>query len=451
MKSLLSTIYKKLPAIFQDVMISFYGAKLKRQRYGEKYWNYLDHYKRKTYLDLREEKENQISELKELLNYAISNSPFYAELYSGLDLDNIQSIEDLSSLPEVNKEDIRANAHSVYTIPETDAIVSYTGGTTGKSLKVLFRMEDVQKRMAYLDAFKYRVGVDVHNLRKATFSGRNLIYRKHTKRLWRNNWAYKQRLYSTFHITEENLPVYINNLNKFKPEVLNGFVSAIYELAEYINRKNIVLSFTLKGVFTTSETLLAHHRESIEKAFGTKVYDQYASAEGAPFITQCAEGNLHFNMDTGVIETNERNEMIVTSFTSYGTPLIRYNIGDLLVWKDGVCECGSCHPLVESIEGRKVDYLYKPDGGKVSMSHLADVIKGIPNSITKMQFVQTSISGLQILYEADQDLFRDAHKDSMMKELRYRFGDEMNIEMIHTDHIPKEKSGKFSLIKNLIS
>ncbi len=447
MKSLLSTIYKKLPAIFQDVMISFYGAKLKRQRYGEQYWNYLDHYKRKTYPDLREEKENQISELKELLNYAISNSPFYAELYSGIDLDQIRSVEDMSGLPVVNKEDIRANSDSVYTIPERDAIVSYTGGTTGKSLKVLFRLEDVQKRMAYLDAFKYRVGVDVHKLRKATFSGRNLIYRKRTKRLWRNNWAYKQRLYSTFHITEENLPVYINNLNKFKPEVLNGFVSAIYELAEYINRKNIVLTFTLKGIFTTSETLLAHHRESIEKAFDTKVYDQYASAEGAPFITQCAEGNLHFNMDTGVIETNVKSEMIVTSFTSYGTPLIRYNIGDLLVWKDGVCKCGSCHPLVESIEGRKVDYLYKPDGGKVSMSHLADVIKGIPNSITKMQFIQTSPARLQVLYEADHELLTDAHKESMMKELRYRFGD----EMIYTDHIPKEKSGKFSLIKNSIS
>jgi phenylacetate-CoA ligase len=246
------------------------------------------------------------------------------------------------------------------------------------------------------------------------------------------------------------MPYYLKNLNKYKPEVITGFVSAIHEISQFVNRKKIRLAFTPKAVFTTSETLFPHHREAIEKAFGCKVYNQYASAEGAPFITECSEGNLHYNLDTGVIESNDNNEMIVTSFTTHGTPLVRYNIGDIIKWKEGACNCGSCHPLVESIEGRNVDYLVRQDGRKISLSHLADVIKGIPNSITKMQFIQENEDTIVVKIETDKLLFNVEHQEKMMIELRYRFGDEMNIEIREVTNIPKQKSGKYALIKNRI-
>src|SRR5690606_40492842 len=67
--------------------------------------------------------------------------------------------------------------------------------------------------------------------------------------------------------------------------------------------------------------------------------------------------------------------------STHGTPLIRYRIGDRIVFREGTCTCGSSHPLVDRIEGRAVDYLYSAERGRVSLSHLADVIKGLPNCV----------------------------------------------------------------------
>ncbi|PSU75072.1 hypothetical protein CTM93_19975, partial [Photobacterium phosphoreum] len=252
----------------------------------------------------------------------------------------------------------------------------------------------------------------------------------------------------TFHINEKNMPFYINDLNKFKPEVINGFVSAIYEVAKYIKSSKVNLEFTPKAIFTTSETLLDFHRILIEQVFGTHIYNQYASAEGAPFITECLKGELHYNLDTGVIEQKINSDSIlVTSFTTHGTPLIRYDIGDQVKFKCGECSCGSKHPLVEEIKGRMVDYLESFDGNKVSLSHLADVIKGMPSCIKKVQFVQTKKNLIIIKIVVDTNYIKEYDK-YLIDSMTYRFGMLTDFIIEKVSEIPREKSGKYLLIKN---
>lgn len=445
-------IYQKSSVRFQNFIISVYGYKIFKQRYGKIYYEEFDRLIKKDYSNINIEKNIQNNKLHNFVNFAVDNSSFYKHLYKNIDVSNIKTVSDLHKLPIVDKETLRASIEDVYTIDPSKAIESYTGGTTGKSLKVLFTKEDFQKRMAYLDAFKYKIGIkDPFKIKKATFSGRDLIGNQKKKTVfWRYNAAYNQRLYSTFHLTETNLPYYLKDLNSFKPEILNGFVSSIYEVAEYIKRNDIVLQFHLKAIFTTSETLLPHHKSLIEEVFKTKVYNQYASAEGAPFVTQCSEDNLHYNLDTGVIENiviEGHPQMVVTSFTTHGTPLIRYNIGDAIIFKEGECTCGSSHPLVNRIEGRRVDYLESREKGKVSLSHLADVIKGIPNSIIKMQFHQISIDEITLFFVVDKNSYTVAHSNSIIYEMHNRFGKQTKINIEIVEDIPKEKSGKYRLIK----
>lgn len=181
------------------------------------------------------------------------------------------------------------------------------------------------------------------------------------KVFWRYNAAMKQMVYSSFHITEENIPYYIESLNKFKPHAIDGFPSSMYNIASYMLRKNIKFDFKPIAIFPTSETVTQEYRETIEKAFGAKVRDQYASSEGAPFVWECECGNYHYDITTGVIENIEgTNEILVTSFSTYGTPLIRYRIGDSMIFDDPnkVCACGFNTPLIKSIEGRTVDFIF---------------------------------------------------------------------------------------------
>lgn len=451
MNSSYSELYNKLPSFVQDILISLYGAKLKYERYGKVYKKVFKEYKAKEYDDINKETRNQLDELVNLVKYAKENTIFYREFYHNINIEDIKTIEDLKKIPILEKEMLRKRINDFYTLDESDGICSFTGGTTGKSLKVVYRKEDFQKRMAYLDAFKYRVGV-TNRMRKATFSGRQFISEEQTSgRYWRNNYAFKQRLYSTFHMTTEHMSSYVDNLNKYKPQVINGFVSAIFDLAKYIQSCQIELSFQPIAIFTTSETLTTYHRQVIEEVFNCRVYNQYASAEGAPFITECKNGNLHYNMDTGIIEAHETGtstEMLVTSFTTYGTPLIRYRIGDVVEFSDETCSCGNVHPVVTKLEGRKVDFLFSPVKGKISLSHLADVIKGLPNCIKQMQFIQESLDEINLLMVVDNDAYNESYEKMIIEEMIYRFGETMKISINIVDSIERTSGGKFRLIIN---
>lgn len=453
MKSSYNKIYDKSPIWLQNILISMFGYKLYRQRYGKTYKKYFNEYLNKDYSDIESELEYQSRELQRLVKHAVNNSPFYREFYKGIDTTSIKTVDDLKKLPILEKEILRENVEKIYTLKKEEGITGITGGTTGKSLVVVFTKDDFQKRMAYLDAFKARLGIR-NGMRRATFSGRQFTTHNQKKRVfWRYNFVLKQKFYSTFDMVSGNLPLYIRDLNKFKPETINGFVSAIYDIAKFVEDNNIALDFKPIGIFTTSETLLPFQKELIERVFSCPVYDQYASAEGAPFITECKNRNLHYNLDTGIIEpleTDHGTEMLVTSFTSYGTPLIRYRIEDKVEFSDRKCSCGNCHPLVEKIEGRQVDYLYSKERGKVSLSHLADVIKGMPNCIIAMQFIQDKIDEIEIKLVVDEKQYKEQHEHMILEEMKYRFGESMKFRFVKVNEIPKESSGKHRLIKNSV-
>src|SRR5690606_11712837 len=96
----------------------------------------------------------------------------------------------------------------------------------------------------------------------------------------------------------------------------------------------------------------------IEGFFKTKMYNQYASSEGAPFIFECEQGKLHLELQSGVFEVMDANNnpspsgrLIVTSFTTEATPLIRYDIGDSISLESEniSCNCGIHNPIVKEI------------------------------------------------------------------------------------------------------
>ncbi|RCW53389.1 phenylacetate--CoA ligase family protein [Halanaerobium sp. ST460_2HS_T2] len=447
-------IYDNSPIWFQNVMATLYGFKVMRNRYKEEYYKHLNYLDDIHNLSKEELKELQFQELMSLLKNTIEKSNFYKELYKNIDITSFQSLEDLKKLPIVTKEMLRKNIDNVITISKKNAVEGHTGGTTGKSLVVYFTPEDMQKRMATLDFFKFKNGFKNLKMKRATFMGKHIVPPGQKKKIfWRYNAAAKQMVYSSFHITEENIPYYIESLNKFKPAAIDGFVSSIYDIASYILRNNISINFDLEAVFPTSETVTSEHREVIEKAFNTKVRDQYASSEGAPFVWECEEGNYHYDITSGVIETMENsNEILVTSFTTYGTPLIRYKIGDKMIFEDEdkSCGCGFNTPLVKSIEGRVVDFLYTTEGAKVNLGNIANIFKNMPNIIVKSQLIQDSLNHMLVKLVLEEE-FTDNYRQMLIDEIRHKFGSDMQIDFKIVDRIKREKSGKYKLVKNKVA
>src|SRR6185437_7676900 len=123
------------------------------------------------------------------------------------------------------------------------------------------------------------------------------------------------------------------------------------------------------AVITSSETLSADVRRTIEDAFACPVFDHYGAAEMAAFITQCAAGAYHCNSDYGVVELlrdghavapGEMGEIVATGFINPVMPFIRYATGDLAVRGAARCPCGRGFPILRRILGRMDDVLITP-------------------------------------------------------------------------------------------
>ena len=449
---MINKVYDHSPIFFQNILASASGYVKNRRMYNKIYYKHRKFLADFDAWNLERKLSYQNEELVKFIKFAVTKSKFYRNLYKDIDLTTITTISDLKKLPVVDKDMIRKNIDDIVTMPKKKASIRRTGGTTGKSLVVYKCKVDMIKRLAMLDHFKARVGFEMRKMRCATFTAQHLIPANQTKKVfWRYNKAHRRMMYSSFHLTEENMRYYINSLNSFKPQAIDGLLY-MTDIAKYIEKHDIKLSFKPMAIFPTGETLTTPTRALLERVFGCKVYNQYASSEGAPFITDCPKQNLHIELSTGVFEFFEEdsNEILVTSFTTHGTPLIRYRIGDSIetLKTNKQCDCGIKGPIIKEILGRNDDFLYTAEGAKIRSSSVANLVKDIPNAIIKLQAVQDKVDEIRLLLEIDENLYQVEYDDILKKVFVNRFGKKTNILIEHVKHISKEKSGKFRLVKN---
>ena len=133
----LMTIYYKSHIFMQNILTSVRGYQYKRQRNGKYYQKYMDFYNKFDVTNEENVQEYQMRELKKLLQFTVNHSPFYRDLYKGINIQQIQTPFDLKKLPILEKEMVRNHVEKMYTIKEKDAVVSHTSGTTGTPIKFL--------------------------------------------------------------------------------------------------------------------------------------------------------------------------------------------------------------------------------------------------------------------------------------------------------------------------
>lgn len=450
----LEKVYDAAPVFFQNIMCTASGYQRSSHRYGAEYWRYRNFLAEFDTWTFAQQVSYQEDMLRRFLQYTVENSRFYAGLYKGIDISSIRTAADLKRLPIVDKEMLRRNIQDVMTIPAKGAVGGHTGGTTGKSLVVRSTAEDSMRRMAMLDHFKSRVGFEHRKMKRATFNGKHIVPPAQTSKVfWRYNAACKQMIYSSFHLTEENVGYYVDSLNCFQPDAIDGFFTSMCDVASYIERHGIKLTFQPTAIFPTSETLTKIGREQLERVFGCRVYDQYASSAGAPFVTECKNQTLHMELASGIFEhiSDDDTEVLVTSFTTHGTPLIRYRIGDRMKFSaENTCTCGLHGPVVEEIQGRRLDFLYTPDGAKINAGNVSNLLKNIPNAVIRAQFRQEKMDEITVLLEVEKKLYGEAEERILREEFYHKFGPGLKINIAVVDEIPREKSGKFRMIVNSV-
>jgi phenylacetate-CoA ligase len=456
MASPLERLYAVMPVALQNIVVTLKGYSFARKRYSGLFNQYLDKLMRSQWSSADEFRNLQNTKLRELLTEAAEHVPYYKKTLSGLKgrIDRL-TLDSLCDIPLLEKDVLRTRTAEF--VNKTRLRFGYTGshtsGTSGSPLNILCDYRSIQHNLAFR-ARQYRwAGITGWEV-SARFSGRLILGCHNRAPFCRYNAAERQWLFSTYHMTEQNLLSYVNELAKIQPAYMDSYPSAMYVLARWIKNNGRVGEIRPWAILTTAETLDDYQRDLIESVFCCPVYDFYSSSEGAPFITQCVAGGYHINPESGIVEiirpdgspaaSGEIGELVVTSFFQRTVPLIRYRIGDTAVATDGICPCGRQMPLVKSLTGRQDDLLWTRDRGYVG--RLDPVFKSIPSSIKEAQIVQTALDIVELRYVPEKSTFKKKHVLLVCEQLKNRLGKNVQIKTVELAEIPRGKNAKFRAV-----
>ena len=392
----------------------------------------------------------------EFLNFAFKNVSYYnmqPEVYN-----SISDINQLRFLPIITKNIVRANLDSFYY--KSDVFKwAHTSGTTGSALifplsKKCFQQEYAFRSLHYLWG---GIGLDNHS-KIAMCSGHPVATSDSNKPpFWVYDYANNFLYFSSYHLSDNNLKYYIEELEKFQPEMLHGYPSSVYLLALAYKKygKGIL---NLKCIYTSSETLFDKNRKVIEDAFQSKVFNWYGTSEMNANIVECAKGELHLKYEHSFVEIlNNNNEpclngetgrMVSTNFSNNAFPLVRYDIGDIVtIAENQQSKCGCGGLLIKHIEGRNEDFIFTPDGRIVGrLDHLFKDSK----NVIEAQIYQDKRSEviLKIVKNSEYSLNDEV---LIRNEATTRLGTSIRIVFQYCKAISRTSNGKFKFIDSQIA
>ena len=319
-------------------------------------------------------KKLQFKSIKKMIDFAKSNSPFYAEKYKDL---SFNDLIDIKKFPIINKSIMMENFSTLNTCGiDKEDVLAYA----------------VEKELNK-DYLGYYQGLYVIGLSSGT-SGNKGIYitpKKMTKRLpavflARSGLSLSDlpmkilfclRVFSQG-FNDINAPLMklsylstmtpprsiIETMNDKKINILMAPPSLIRFLVPLKNE----IKIKLKKIVTYAEVLTLEDKKLFEETFKTKVIEIYQASEGQ-MASACTKGKLHINEDLVFVELYDElgniidkphvigHQMIITNLINFAQPLIRYEMNDMIVL-DEQCSCGSHFRTIEKIIGRRDDLLY---------------------------------------------------------------------------------------------
>ena len=426
----------------------------------------------------------QRARLATLVEFARANSLYYKKLYEKLPA----TIDDTSLLPTVTKQDLMARFDDWVTDPAVtldgvkafladDSLVGqlfldkyaacFTSGTTGVRGSFL---QDQNSMMVGKALTLARGALSLAGLRKSRVAGQG------SRRLNASVIATGGH-YATYSITERvrrqfprqakhnrtfsvltPLPDLVRELNEFQPSVLSGYPNAITVLAHEKEAGRLRIRPYL--VITFSETLDELARERITETFGCVVRSWYGAAEAESIAYDCGQGWLHLNSDWVILEPvdekhrpvppgQESDTVLLTNLANRVQPIIRYDLGDRIVFKPERCLCGSPLPAIR-IAGRLHDIpvFTSPEGEQHKMMPVLLSTACIETpGVQRHQVVQTTPTRLTVRFEPRPGENKDEVWKALSMRLQGRLADQglSFVDLVLDPDPPRTdpRSGKF--------
>ncbi|MBQ4601582.1 MAG: phenylacetate--CoA ligase [Clostridia bacterium] len=345
--------------------------------------------------------EIQLERLKYIVDYCIKNVPFYAKRLgeAGVTAEKIKSLSDIQYIPYTNKSDIRDNyPYGLFAQPLKNIVrIHASSGTTGKPTVVGYTKNDINNWSDCVARLCMAVGVTDEDVAQISFG-----YGLFTGALGLH-YGLEKIGCSVIPISSGNTEKQAMILKDFGASVLVSTPSyAMYmsEVAHEMGITNDELNLRI-GLFG-SEGCTNELRDKIEKGFGLFSTDNYGMSElmGPGVSGECQyRCGLHFAEDHFLpeiinSETGERKgegeygELVITTLTKEGIPMLRYRTKDITKLTYDACKCGRTHARMDKVSGRSDDML-KIRGVNVFPSQIESVMANIEGISPHYELVLT--------------------------------------------------------------
>jgi phenylacetate-CoA ligase len=342
----------------------------------------------------------QLERLKKTVKYCADNVPLYRERLgaAGLSDNDIHDLSDLQKFPFTTKKDMHATyPFGFFAVPMQKIVRMHaSSGTTGKPTVIGYTKNDIDNWSDCMARLCAAAGATDNDIVQICFG-----YGLFTGALGLH-YALEKLGAAVVPNSSGNTEKTLMLMEDFGTTAIVSTPSYAEYLGELARERGILDRLHLKLGLLGSEGCTPEMREHIEKTLGIFVTDNYGMSElGGPGVSGDCEyrTGMHINEDhflceiidpeTGeVLPEGSQGELVVTTLTKEGFPMLRYRTRDITRIVYDKCECGRTFARMDKIKGRSDDML-KIRGVNVFPSQIEAVLMKYPEVAPHYQLVVT--------------------------------------------------------------
>ena len=332
---------------------------------------------------------HQLLRLRDTLAWARARSPFYRRALADAG-DELATLGDLQRLPFTTAEDLREQGLQFLCVSQDEisrVVTLSTSGTTGKPKRLYFTPEDQERAVDFMRqgaSDQVRPGDRVMILVPGEPPGSaGALLAEAFRRLGAT---------PIVHGLPGDLAGAIRVMRRERPAVLVGVPTHALALARQ-GEESAGEPICLRSAFLIGDHISDSIVRALERAWGCGVFEHYGLTETALGGGVDCEAHSGYHLREadlyvevadpvtgGAIPEGTMGEVVVTTLSRRGMPLIRYRTGDLSRFLPGSCRCGTPLRRLERISGRRGDAVVPcgPGRPEVTMASLDEALFQVP-------------------------------------------------------------------------
>lgn len=395
-----------------------------------------------------EAKQIIVQNINKIIDHSVNNVPFYKEF------NNVKTLEDL---PVVNKNTIKENYDSFVSIKKEKENLFFvtTSGSTGTPFKSyqdnIKRSRHTADNIFFNEMAKTKIGSRLYYFR----IWNQLNKKSFIKSVFQNIIMLDAGSFDIAFVKRLVKSLKTDASKKSMLAYASTYEALIQTIEKYFSKP---LNIDMNAIISMSESLPLNTKEQLKFYFNCPVISRYSNMENGFIAQQCIDDNEEYHInhasfyveilaldDDIPVKSGEPGRIVVTDLFNYGMSFLRYDTGDIGIL-DSDSKCKNKMPVLRSVMGRKVDFIYAVDGTLLSPHIITNTMWKFPD-IQQFQFIQKTNKDylMKLTIHGKEDKFLERN---MENELKKFLGDKSIISFEYFDEIPLLSSGKRKKIVN---